>query len=134
MQQTKKIAKDMAEKLKKGEIICLFGDLGSGKTVFVQGLAEGLGIKKRILSPSFVFEREYDLVSGAKFYHIDLYRIGDIDEASNLGLKELFEDKNNTVAIEWAEKIISILPQKRTDVHIDFLNGKKRRIKITRRS
>jgi len=129
-EQTKEIARDLAKRLKKGGIICLFGDLGAGKTVFTQGLAQGLKIKNRILSPSFVLEREYDLGEGRKFYHIDLYRIDVFQDARGLGLEEILCNKNNIVAIEWAEKIKNFLPKKRINVFISIVNEKERRIRI----
>jgi tRNA threonylcarbamoyladenosine biosynthesis protein TsaE len=133
-EQTKKIARNLAKKLRGGDIVCLFGDLGTGKTVFVQGLAEGLGIKKRILSPSFVFQREYDTGQKKKFYHIDLYRIENAGQAGNLGLEEVIESKDNIIAIEWAEKIKNFLPKKRIDIFLSFKNEEERKIKIEKRS
>jgi len=129
-EQTKEIGRNLSKRLKEGGIVCLFGDLGTGKTVFVQGLAKGLGIKKRILSPSFVLQREYQFGKGGKFYHIDLYRIEDSQEARGLGLEEVFCNKNNVVAIEWAEKIKNFLPKKRINVFITIVNEKERRIRI----
>ncbi|OGE12951.1 tRNA (adenosine(37)-N6)-threonylcarbamoyltransferase complex ATPase subunit type 1 TsaE, partial [Candidatus Curtissbacteria bacterium RIFOXYB2_FULL_41_10] len=71
--QTQKIAQNFAKNLKGGDTVALYGDLGSGKTVFVKGLAKGLGIKRRITSPTFVFVKSYKISKGF-FHHVDLYR------------------------------------------------------------
>jgi len=133
--QTQKIAQKFAQTLKAGDIIALFGDLGAGKTVFIQGLARGLGIKKRVLSPSFVFVRSYPIEFKNKkltFHHIDLYRGYKIKDFESLGLDELFSG-DSIIAIEWADRIKNSLPKKRIDVLIEVIDEKTRRIKIDRR-
>src|SRR3989344_3335881 len=99
--ETQKLGCDFAKVLKKEDIVCLYGDLGSGKTTFVQGLAEGLGIKSRIISPTFIIMRSHELKNGM-FYHIDLYRIGSERDLEGLGIEEIINNKSNIVAIEWA--------------------------------
>lgn len=130
--QTQKIAKDLAGKLKGGEVIALYGDLGSGKTVFVQGLAQGLGIKRRILSPTFVFMRSYPLAINNKrltFHHLDLYRGQSLTDFQVLGLSEIFSP-DSIIVLEWAEKIKNQLPQNRIDVEIKRVNDTTRSINI----
>ena len=135
---TQELGRDFAKVLKKGDIVCLYGDLGSGKTTFVQGLAEGLGIKQRIISPTFIIIRSYSLKSQKSkvksqkynskvkslgirtFFHIDLYRIDDEKSITNLGIEEIINDPQNIVAIEWAEKLKSFLPTKRIDVNFFY--------------
>ena len=132
---TEKIAKELAKSLRGGEVIALFGDLGAGKTVFVRGLAKGLGIKKKITSPTFVYMKSYTLKISQKpltFYHLDLYRAASGIETQNLGIDELFSP-DSIVVLEWAEKIKDSLPKKRIDVAIKAENEKERRIKIDRR-
>ena len=132
---TQKIAQKLAKKLNGSDVIALFGDLGSGKTVFVQGLARGLGIKKRITSPTFVFMRAYEIKHKGEeltFYHLDLYRAQNIDDLKSLGLSEIF-NKDSIVVLEWADKIKNKLPAKRIDVEITSINAKERKIKIDRR-
>lgn len=113
-------------------IIALYGELGSGKTTFVQGLAKGLGIKRRIISPTFIIVRSYKLKSQSSrfFYHIDLYRIESEKDIEGLGISEVLNDSQNIVAIEWAEKIKNLLPHKRWDIYFEYLSDNKRRIKI----
>lgn len=125
--QTFELGEKLANTLKKGSaswrIIACYGELGSGKTTFVQGLAAGLGIKKRIVSPTFIFIRQY-----SNFYHIDLYRIEKPEDARGLGLEEIFAEKNAIIAIEWAEKIKNLLPKKRIDIKFEILNENERKI------
>ncbi len=116
---TQELGRDFAKVLKKGDIVCLYGDLGSGKTTFVQGLAEGLGIKQRIISPTFIIVRSYKLGVGS-FYHIDLYRIESEKDFEGLGIEEIINNKNNIIAIEWAEKLKSLMPAKRVDVKFSY--------------
>jgi len=114
---------------KSAYVIALYGDLGSGKTTFVQGMAKGLGIKRRIISPTFVIIRSYQVYS-LYFYHIDLYRVEGVDNIKGLGLEEIINDHHNIVAIEWAEKMGDLLPKKRWDVGFEDLGEDERRITI----
>jgi len=124
----------------RGNIFGLVGDLGSGKTTFVQGLARGLGIKQRIISPTFIIMRSYRIKVKAQksklkaksnnskytnFYHVDLYRLeGNIEkEITNLGLKEIWSESENIVAIEWAEKVKKLIPK--NAIWINFRNNGK---------
>lgn len=129
--QTQKLGETLGKSLKGGDIVALYGDLGAGKTVFVKGLAKGLGIKKRILSPTFVFMRSYPIAGGKQFYHIDLYRGQSLEDFEALGLEELFS-KNNIVVLEWAGKIAKMLPQKRIDINFKKEDEKTRRIETVR--
>lgn len=116
-------------------VICLYGNLGAGKTTLVQGVAKGLGIKKRIISPTFIIVRTYKIKDkGLKiknFYHIDLYRIDTSQHIESLGLNEILSDRESIVVVEWAEKLGNLLPKKRIDIHIEHIDGEKRRIKIS---
>lgn len=131
--ETQKLGEKLAKDLIKSNqpvVICLYGDLGSGKTTFIQGFAKGLGITKRILSPTFIVSREYEFGKNKKFYHLDLYRFNNEKEAEILGLKELWENKNNILTIEWPEKIENILPKDRVEVRFEYIGEEKRKIKV----
>ncbi|MBI4999419.1 tRNA (adenosine(37)-N6)-threonylcarbamoyltransferase complex ATPase subunit type 1 TsaE, partial [Candidatus Gottesmanbacteria bacterium] len=86
--------------LKKGTVIALYGELGIGKTSFIQGLVQGLKIKKRIISPTFVFIIPYAISHKQyTFYHIDLYRIEKLEDTRGLGLEEILDNPTNIIAI-----------------------------------
>lgn len=129
--ETLKLAISLVKKIKKGGIICLFGDLGTGKTIFAKGLAQGLGIEKlSIKSPTYTYIRHHKK-GGQNIYHIDLYRLEQIDELLALELNEIMQNKNNIIIVEWADRMQSILPEKRTDVEILYVDDTSREIKIT---
>ncbi len=97
--------------------ICFWGDLGSGKTTFVQGIAKGLGISKRLLSPTFIIVRHYDIPStDRRLYHFDLYRFVDQKDVAMVGLSEILEDSKAIVCIEWPERLGILVPKERIDV------------------
>lgn len=131
---TQQAGKDFAAALRNGGVVALHGDLGSGKTTFVQGLAKGLGIEKQIISPTFIIMRTYkpglkikDL-RFKKFYHVDLYRIESDRDIEGLGLLELLHDPNNIILIEWPDKIEHLLPESRIDIYFEYLGDDKRKI------
>lgn len=130
---------------KEALIIALHGELGAGKTTFAQGLAKGLKIKRRIISPTFIIVRIYRIktdYSSSKqsasrssrqaltinFYHIDLYRIENQKDIEGLGVEEILRNPENIVVVEWAERLGDLLPKKRVDVYFEYLDEKKRKI------
>ncbi len=114
--QTKKFANNLATILKRGDIIVLSGDLGSGKTKFVEGILTHYGMQNQISSPTFTIVNEYhnDLID---VYHFDLYRLGDIYEFENIGGEEYFE--KGLCIFEWGELIEDILPNDYIKITID---------------
>jgi tRNA threonylcarbamoyladenosine biosynthesis protein TsaE len=139
--ETKKIAqiilKDLkSERPKKGAyVLALEGDLGGGKTTFLQGLAKALGIKDKILSPTFVIMRKFSIPENKKiifnnFYHLDCYRIRDEQDILALGFSGIVSCRDNIVAVEWSEKIKKILPPGTTIIKFGFISGEKRKIEI----
>lgn len=101
--QTQAVAKTLARRLKPGDLVCLYGELGSGKTVFVRGLARALGCRGPVVSPTFTLIREY---RGRKFhlYHLDLFRLSP-RETEALEWQDAFMDPKGVCAVEWAEKL-----------------------------
>jgi len=109
-----KLAKDVLKsKKQKAFVVALEGELGSGKTTFLQGFARGLGIREKITSPTFVILKRFKIKnSGFKnFYHIDCYRLQKPRELLDLGFKEIALNPENIIAIEWAERVKKILPK-----------------------
>jgi tRNA threonylcarbamoyladenosine biosynthesis protein TsaE len=130
-EETKIIAEKIAGQFADGGIIALSGDLGAGKTTFAQGFAKGLKITSRIVSPTFLIIRQYPL-PGKKnfFYHIDLYRMENID-LKNSGLEEILNDETNVVLIEWSEKILEHLPENITRIHLKKISGDEHELRFT---
>ena len=106
--ETFALGKKMGEEAEAGQVICLNGDLGVGKTVFTQGFAEGLGIEGTVNSPMFTILQEYD-DGRLPFYHFDVYRIGDVSEMDEIGYEDCFYGDGVSL-IEWSELIEEILP------------------------
>jgi tRNA threonylcarbamoyladenosine biosynthesis protein TsaE len=135
----KKIAKEIIKE-KKGSapfVLGLEGDLGGGKTTFLQGFAIGLGVVEKILSPTFVIMRKFKIPIKKNrhfknFYHLDCYRAENSSEVCVLGLKKIISDPENIVAIEWAEKIRKDLPKKIIWINFKFVDDKKRKIIISK--
>ncbi len=119
--ETQKIGQDFAKTLKEDDTVLLFGDLGFGKTTFVKGVAKGMGIKGRIISPTFTIIKEYE-----NLYHLDLYRIENQKQIDELGLSDLLESPGIKL-IEWPENMHGIMPQKRIEVKI-LLNKDNTRV------
>src|SRR3989338_11070284 len=105
------LGEKLAKKLRRGDVVALSGNLGSGKTTFTKGIGKGLGVKnpRRINSPTFVLIKEYD--GKMPLYHLDLYRLDAFREIENLAAEEYIYGKGVTL-IEWAEKIKCLLPKK----------------------
>lgn len=114
--ETEKIAAEFAKTLSSGTTVCLFGEMGVGKTVFTNGLCRALGVKDYVTSPTFTVVNEYD---GEDFpiYHFDMYRIEDEDELLEIGFDE-YLNAGGICIIEWPQNVVNSLPKKRIDVEI----------------
>ncbi len=116
-QQTESIGFELGQKAKAGDIYCLSGDLGVGKTVFTRGFAKGLGVEEEyITSPTFTIINEYD--GRLNLYHFDVYRIGSIEEMDDTGYEEYFFG-DGVCLIEWAELIEEIIPPDAVWINIE---------------
>ena len=115
--ETYEFGRKIGSEARPGDVYCLNGDLGVGKTVFTQGFAAGLGIAEAVSSPTFTIVQEYD---GEKmpFYHFDVYRIGDVEEMDEIGYEDYFYGEGLCL-IEWANLIEEILPEKYTQITIE---------------
>lgn len=139
-QETEKLGEEMAHEIvhgsqftvhsKNATVVCLYGELGGGKTVFARGFGRGLGLKQRILSPTFLLMRAYPIEQGGNFYHLDLYRVNSAQEIKDLGIKEALDNEKNIILIEWAERLHELLPKERIDIKFRVLGDRKHEIKI----
>ena len=129
-EETKKLAAKIAQEVKGGQVLALSGDLGGGKTTFIQGLAKGLGVKPKITSPTFVLLKNYQTAKGFGLVHIDLYRLEKIKEIESMGIADYLSKKDFLVVIEWAEKIKKFLPKDTIWIRFDFIDKNSRKISI----
>lgn len=130
--ETSKLAKILAKevlkiisKKKNALVIGLEGDLGAGKTFFIKAFAKGMGIRKKLTSPTFVLLKKY-----RNLYHIDCYRIKNSQDILALDFEEIISTPRNIVLIEWAEKIRKILPKNKIWIKFKILGKKEREIKF----
>ncbi|MBI2446344.1 MAG: tRNA (adenosine(37)-N6)-threonylcarbamoyltransferase complex ATPase subunit type 1 TsaE [Parcubacteria group bacterium] len=136
VKETKKVADNLAQDLKKQSllkhafVIALEGNLGSGKTTFIQGLVAGLGIKETVLSPTFLILKQFPIPfkEYKNLYHIDAYRLKNSKELLELGFKDLVKNPENIIVIEWADKIKKILPKNILRIKFENLGKNKRKI------
>jgi tRNA threonylcarbamoyladenosine biosynthesis protein TsaE len=129
VQETLQFGKRLARHVRKGDIICLFGDLGSGKTVLTKGIAQGLGIDKHdVVSPTFVLLRQYE--GRVPVFHFDLYRLGEAGEILDLGYEEYLYG-NGVAIIEWADRLGILTPDAYLKVSLDVVGEDRRKITVT---
>lgn len=125
--ETIEIAQNFESEKFKNMIICLDGELGSGKTVFTKGIAQALGIEENITSPTFTIIKEY-ITGEMPLYHMDVYRLdGNID---GVGIEEYY-NKDGIVIIEWAKTIKDILPEERLEIKFKVIDENRRMLIIT---
>lgn len=116
-EETLELGREMGRNAQPGDVYTLIGDLGVGKTVFTQGIAEGLEIEESICSPTFTIVQVYE-DGRMPFYHFDVYRIGDVEEMDEIGYEDYFYGAGLCM-IEWANLIEEILPSKRKEITIE---------------
>jgi tRNA threonylcarbamoyladenosine biosynthesis protein TsaE len=126
------LLRQMKDSFLKGPIVvCLYGELGSGKTTFTQGFAAGLGIVGRLVSPTFIINRQYDIPGGDwRFSHIDCYRLVTSGDFAHLGFSEIFSDPQGIAVVEWAERLGTLLPDIRADIRFETTTNGGHRITI----
>jgi tRNA threonylcarbamoyladenosine biosynthesis protein TsaE len=125
-QDTREFGLELAKKLKPGDVVALIGELGTGKTTLTKSIAEGLGIREMITSPTFTIVQEYT-DGRLPLYHFDVYRICDLEEMYELGYEEYFFGEGVCV-IEWAEQIEELIPEDAITIRIEYGAGEEERI------
>jgi tRNA threonylcarbamoyladenosine biosynthesis protein TsaE len=123
-EQTRRVGFRLGAMLKPGDVLALHGDLGAGKTTFVQGIAQGWGSVDEVSSPTFVLVNVYRRPDGALIHHMDAYRIQSALEAEDLDLDEMM--RSGALLVEWAERIQSALPQEHLEVQLAYVNDEQR--------
>lgn len=124
--ETKAFGEKLASGLKKGDILALIGDLGTGKTALTKYIAKGLGIRSEITSPTFTIVREYK-DGRLLLYHFDVYRVGSVEEMYDIGYEEYFYG-DGVCVIEWADMISEIIPEEALIISIQYGAGSDERI------
>ncbi len=130
VEQTEHVGKLLGQALHGGELLCLTGNLGAGKTALTRGIAAGWGAREPVTSPTFTLIHEHTRdADDRRLYHIDGYRLQGADDGAGIGLEDLF-DSDDTVVIEWAENVLELLPPDRLWVDIVMLSNGERRLKF----
>ncbi|MEN8240588.1 MAG: tRNA (adenosine(37)-N6)-threonylcarbamoyltransferase complex ATPase subunit type 1 TsaE [Chloroflexota bacterium] len=127
--QTRRVGMRLGALLQRGDVICLDGDLGAGKTTLVQGMAAGWGSSDAVSSPSYVLVNIYRRPNGERFAHLDAYRLADDAEAVDLDLDNLLD--GGPLVVEWAAKISASLPEERLNLQLSWVETEQRSMQIT---
>jgi len=122
--QTRRFGMRLGRMLQNGDILCFSGDLGSGKTTFIQGIAQGWGSVDQVTSPTFVLVNEYYRMDGSTLFHMDAYRIDSTLEAEELDIDRMLHQ--GVLVVEWAERIDSILPKERLTIKMAWVADEQR--------
>jgi tRNA threonylcarbamoyladenosine biosynthesis protein TsaE len=128
--ETRELGQQTAQQLNGGEVICLTGELGAGKTTFTQGLLEGLGAQGPYTSPTFNIMKEYE-TSNFKIVHIDAYRVNG-DDLLELGFNDFAGKGNIITIIEWPENVKAIIPEDALRIQFEWLDENQRKITFTK--
>jgi tRNA threonylcarbamoyladenosine biosynthesis protein TsaE len=128
--ETEALGAALAQELAPGSIVLLCGDLGAGKTVFSRGFARGLGVTEPVSSPTYTIVQEYELPTGNRLYHMDLYRITDERAALGFGVDEFLSEPDAFSLVEWPERIAGLLPDTAIRVELKHRSEDEREIRI----
>ena len=130
-EQTRRIGARLGGGLEAGQLVCLQGQLGAGKTTFVQGVAQGWGSLDSATSPTFVLVNEYRRPDGAMLFHLDAYRLEAAQEAAELDLDRMLGE--GALLVEWPERVQSVLPPEELRILLEYVEDEQRRIQFTAR-
>jgi tRNA threonylcarbamoyladenosine biosynthesis protein TsaE len=125
-EQTRRIGMRLGGLLKAGDVICLQGDLGAGKTTFTQGLAQGWGSQDSVSSPTFVLVNLYRRADGAQLFHLDAYRLETIPEAEELDLDSMLSE--GALIIEWPERLDGLIPNEHLHIQLEHISEEHRQM------
>ena len=131
LEQTVRLGVRLGELLDRGDVICLSGELGAGKTALARGIGRGWGASRRVTSPTFTLINEYPrLPDDLTLYHVDCYRLETAGDVETVGLEEILDD-DGAVMIEWPERIVTLLPEERLWVAMRYVSETRRGLRIT---
>lgn len=127
-EQTRRIGMRLGGALRAGDLICLQGDLGAGKTTFVQGIAQGWGSLDSVSSPTFILVNIYRHADGSQLFHMDAYRLDSMPEAEELDLDSMLAE--GALIIEWPERMAGLIPAERLWVNLEHVDDEEREMKF----
>lgn len=126
--ETVELGKTIGAHLLPNDVVALTGTLGAGKTTLIQGIAQGIGVKDYVTSPTFIIINEYN--GRIPFFHVDLYRLNDVAEVEDLGIEEYFT-RGGACVIEWAEKLGELKPKAAQEIEIEIISETERKICVS---
>ena len=127
-EQTRRVGRRLGDALQMGDVICLQGELGAGKTTFVQGIAQGWGSLDSVSSPTFILVNEYQRADHSQLFHMDAYRLDSTLEAEELDLDSMMAD--GALIIEWPERMDGLVPAERLWVRLEHVDEEEREMKF----
>ena len=129
-EETVRLGEELAHMLRPGDVVALVGELGSGKTTLVKGIAQGLFVKEPVISPSFLLARSYR--GRMPLHHLDAYRVNSPEELVEVGLLELLPPEEGVTVVEWADRVAELIPPGSLWVHLEHLDGNRRKLTLHR--
>ncbi len=130
-EQTRRVGMKLGSLLQRGDLVCLSGDLGSGKTTLMQGIAQGWGSLDKVSSPTFVLVNIYRRSDGVNLYHMDTYRMAGPEEAEDLDLEMMLE--SGALVVEWAERVEAVLPKECLWIQLAWIADEQREMRLNAR-
>lgn len=131
VEQTVRLGVRLGELLQPGDVVCLYGDLGAGKTAVARGVGRGWGTALRVTSPTFTLVNEYPrLKDGQVLHHVDCYRLESEADVWTVGLEDLL-DERQAIVIEWPERLVHLLPSDRLEIHLNYLDETRRALRLS---
>ncbi len=130
-EQTRRIGERLGDALKAGDVVCLHGDLGAGKTTFVQGIAQGWGSLDSVSSPTFILVNVYRRADGQLLFHLDTYRLESVPEVEELDLESMLAQ--GALIIEWPERLGNIVPDERLWINFEHVDEEHRQMRFNTR-
>jgi tRNA threonylcarbamoyladenosine biosynthesis protein TsaE len=131
--QTYQLGQQLGAMISEGDLICLRGELGAGKTTLAAGIGNGWGAREIVNSPTFVLVNEYTDSRGCRLYHIDAYRLRDAADSQSIALDDLLDDPHGAVMIEWAERVQEALPDECLQIDLVAVDDHTRQVKLEAR-
>jgi len=129
-EQTHQLGVHIGEQIQPGDVICLSGELGAGKTTLAGGIGRGWGTQDVVNSPTFVLVNEYSRAAGERLYHVDAYRLQAAVEAESIALPDLLSEAGSAMLIEWPERVSEYLPAERLWINLQWEAETVRRVRV----